>query len=41
MADHEPVEVESKETDSKADAIGAVAVIALAVLIALYWVSNQ
>ncbi|MFT7243763.1 MAG: hypothetical protein ACI82A_001108 [Candidatus Azotimanducaceae bacterium] len=41
MSDHEQTEVESNNEDSMADAISAVAVIAIAVTIAIYWVSNQ
>jgi hypothetical protein len=41
MTDHEQTEVESKGEDSMADAISAVAVIVIAVVIAIYWVYNQ
>jgi|GEM_PF-1779373 len=41
MTDDEQTEVESKVEDSMADAISAVALIFIAVVIALYWVSNQ
>ena len=41
MTDQEQTEVESKGEDSMADAISAVAAVFIAVLIAVYWVSNQ
>lgn len=41
MTDQEQTPAEDKSEDSLADAISAVALIAVAVLIAVYWVSNQ
>jgi hypothetical protein len=41
MTDQEQAPVEDKSEDSFADALSAIALVVIAVVITVYWVSNQ